>query len=81
VHYKMRAKRHPITAALLAASVLSPAAVRAQATETLPEVKVKASASRELGEGYNPPDTVTATKMDVPLRDVPQTVNVVTAEV
>ncbi|MCT9118175.1 TonB-dependent siderophore receptor [Cupriavidus gilardii] len=77
----MRAKRHPITAALLAASVLSPAAVRAQATETLPEVKVKASASRELGEGYNPPDTVTATKMDVPLRDVPQTVNVVTAEV
>ncbi|KAA6129648.1 TonB-dependent receptor [Cupriavidus cauae] len=77
----MRAKRHPITAALLAASVLSPAAVRAQGAETLPEVTVKASANRELGEGYNPPDTVSATKMDVPLRDVPQTVNVVTAEV
>lgn len=77
----MRAKHHPITAALLAASVLSPAVARAQAVETLPQVTVKASTTRDLGEGYNPPDTVTATRMDVPLRDVPQTVNVVTAEV
>ena len=46
----------------------------------MPEVTVEADVSRELGEGYNPPNAVSATKTDAPLRDIPQTFNVVTAE-
>lgn len=48
---------------------------------SLPEVTVKADISRELGEGYNPPNAVSATRTEAPLRDIPQTVNVVTADV
>jgi len=51
------------------------------AGDPLPAVSVKASAIRDPGEGYNPPDAVSATRTDTPLRDIPQTVNVVTAEV
>lgn len=50
-------------------------------TPTLPALTVKADVSKELGAGYNPPNAVSATKTDAPLRDIPQTVNVVTAEV
>ena len=46
-----------------------------QADATLPEVKVKSS--RELPPTYNPPTAVSATKIEAPLRDIPQTVNVV----
>ncbi|GJG94057.1 TonB-dependent siderophore receptor [Cupriavidus pauculus] len=49
--------------------------------QTLPPVTVRADVSKELGAGYNPPNAVSATKTDAPLRDIPQTVNVVTAEV
>jgi catecholate siderophore receptor len=41
----------------------------------LPEVNVKGS--RELPPTYNPPTAVSATKIEAPLRDIPQTVNVV----
>lgn len=42
---------------------------------TLPEIKVKTS--RELPPTYNPPTAVSGTKIEAPLRDIPQTVNVV----
>lgn len=47
----------------------------AEPDATLPEVKVKSS--RELSPTYNPPTAVSATKIEAPLRDIPQTVNVV----
>ncbi|MBF6991148.1 TonB-dependent receptor [Cupriavidus sp. IK-TO18] len=81
----MRIKLHPICAAVAGTLVFQPMAAWSQATPTaaaqLPEVTVKADVSRELGAGYNPPNAVSATKTEAPLRDVPQTVNVVTAEV
>ncbi|MFJ4289338.1 TonB-dependent receptor [Cupriavidus sp. NPDC089707] len=81
----MRIKLHPICAAVAGTFVFQPMAAWSQATPTaaaqLPEVTVKADVSRELGAGYNPPNAVSATKTEAPLRDVPQTVNVVTAEV
>ena len=42
---------------------------------SLTEVQVKSS--RELEPTYNPPTAVSATKIEAPLRDIPQTVNVV----
>ncbi|WP_354686327.1 TonB-dependent siderophore receptor [Cupriavidus necator] len=81
----MRIKLHPICAAVAGSVVFQPMAAWAQAapgtSAQLPEVTVKADASRELGAGYNPPNAVSATKTEAPLRDIPQTVNVVTAEV
>ncbi|GAA0839216.1 TonB-dependent receptor [Cupriavidus pauculus] len=47
----------------------------------LPPVTVTADGNRDLGSGYKPTTTVSATKTEAPLRDVPQTVNVVTAQV
>jgi catecholate siderophore receptor len=47
----------------------------ATAEASLPEVNVKGS--RELPPTYNPPTAVSATKIEAPLRDIPQTVNVV----
>ncbi len=47
----------------------------ARQDEALPEVKVKSA--RELPPTYNPPTAVSATKIEAPLRDIPQTVNVV----
>lgn len=47
----------------------------AEPDATLPEVKV--TSSRELPPTYNPPTAVSATKIEAPLRDIPQTVNVV----
>ncbi|AMR79813.1 TonB-dependent receptor [Cupriavidus nantongensis] len=82
----MRIKLHPICAAVAGSFVFQPMLVWAQSSPAatpaqLPEVTVKADVSRELGAGYNPPNAVSATKTEAPLRDVPQTVNVVTAEV
>jgi len=47
--------------------------------EALPEVSVKASNKPE--SSYQPLTTVTAAKIEAPLRDIPQTVNVVTSAV
>ncbi|RDK06815.1 TonB-dependent receptor [Cupriavidus lacunae] len=84
----MRIKLHPMCAAVAGSLVFQPMLVWAQAAPgvptaaaQLPEVTVKADVSRELGEGYNPSNTVSATKTEAPLRDVPQTVNVVTGDV
>ncbi len=80
----MRTKLHPICAAVAGSFLFQPMAAWAQAAPAasqLPEVTVKADASRELGVGYNPPNAVSATKTEAPLRDIPQTVNVVTADV
>ncbi|WP_454743433.1 TonB-dependent receptor [Cupriavidus necator] len=81
----MRTKLHPICAAVAGSFLFQPMAAWAQAAPAasaqLPEVTVKADAGRELGAGYNPPNAVSATKTEAPLRDIPQTVNVVTADV
>ncbi len=79
-------KLHPMQRAVIAVFACQPifanvAVAQTSTAASLPEVTVKADVSRELGEGYNPPKTVSATKTEAPLRDVPQTVNVVTAEV
>lgn len=43
--------------------------------DTLPEVRI--TGAREVAPTYNPPTAVSATKIEAPLRDIPQTVNVV----
>lgn len=48
-------------------------------SEQLPEIKVQGS--RELPPTYNPPTATSATKVEAPLRDIPQTVNVVPQQV
>ena len=80
-----RARKHflstsltPIAAALVAC--LTVPAFAADATETtLDEVKVKSSRERADGpvEGYRATRSSTVTKTDTPLRDVPQSVQVV----
>lgn len=82
----MSLKLHPVQLAVLAVFTCQPmlagvANAQSNPAQNLPEVTVKADASRDLGEGYHPQNTVSATKTNAPLRDVPQTVNVVTAEV
>lgn len=47
--------------------------------QALPEVRVRGA--RQAGEGYNPPTASSATKIEAPVRDVPQTVNVVPEQV
>jgi catecholate siderophore receptor len=59
-----------ITLALLHLNAIAQSAVT-----TLPEIEI--SGSREAANTYNPPTTTTATRMEAPLRDIPQTVNVV----
>ncbi len=67
-------------AALLVALFLAPAGALAQQSDPqLPEVRVQDA--RQAAEGYNPPTATSATKIEAPLRDVPQTVNVVPEEV
>jgi catecholate siderophore receptor len=62
--------------ALAVQQLASPAFAQTKAAEAdLPEVKVKSS--REAPLTYNPPTASSATKIEAPLRDIPQTVNVV----
>lgn len=70
----------PLTAALLAAFSfpLMPQAAFAQTTPaeaTLPAVTVQGNEP-----SYNPTTAISATKTNAPLRDIPQTVNVITQE-
>ncbi|WP_198970745.1 TonB-dependent receptor [Xylophilus sp. ASV27] len=67
--------------AIAQAALLALAGATALATQgqTLPQVDV--TAGQEHGAHYAPADTATAAKVDAPLRDIPQTVNVVTQEV
>lgn len=61
----------------LAATHAASLHAQTSAEQQLPEVKVRSA--RE-AEGYNPPTATTATKIEAPLRDMPQTVNVVPQE-
>lgn len=70
----MALRYSPLAAALGLA--FSGAAVAQQAVEvTLQEVQVRSN--REVEPSYNPPTATSATKIEAPLRDIPQTVNVV----
>ena len=73
----MNCRYTPLTAALLAAfSVPAAFAQTAQSDTTLPAVTVQGSSETN----YNVPTATSATKIDAPLRDIPQTVNVVPQE-
>lgn len=71
----------PLSAALLVLGPLALLAAQAQAapTATLPAVSVVGT--DDTAQSYNPPASTSATKIDAPLRDIPQTVNVVPAQV
>lgn len=76
---KDRMNRHltPLAAALLAAFSTPAAFSQTAPTEaTLPAVTVQAGE-----QTYNPTTATSATKINAPLRDIPQTVNVITQEV
>lgn len=89
----MRLDLHPVRRAVLTVFACQPmiagvafaqdnaASPADGAGDPLPAVTVKAGAIRDPGDGYNPSSAVSATKTDTPLRDIPQTVNVVTSEV
>ena len=64
--------------ALALAAVAAPALAQTAAEQQLPEVKVQGG--RDAATGYNPPTATTASKIEAPLRDIPQTVNVVPKE-
>jgi catecholate siderophore receptor len=62
--------------ALAVQQLAAPAFAQSKTAEAnLPEVKVKSS--RQAEPTYNPPTASSATKIEAPLRDIPQTVNVV----
>ena len=72
----------PLSAALLILGPLTPVAVHGQSaapTATLPAISVVGG--DDPAQSYNPPASTSATKIDAPLRDIPQTVNVVPAQV
>ena len=62
-------------AAALAYAFMGGAWAQAAPDATLEEVTVQSG--RELEASYNPPTATSATKVEAPLRDIPQTVNVV----
>lgn len=76
----MQLKRKPLTAAILMIMAL-PAAQAAETDAagetTLSEVEVRAGRPQN---DYNAPTATSATKIEAPLRDIPQMVNVVPAE-
>jgi len=65
-----------VVAAVLSTCAAAPVFAQQQ---QLPEVSV--SGERQAGGNYAPANAASATKVDAPLRDIPQTVNVVTQEV
>jgi catecholate siderophore receptor len=68
-----RFKRRPLAAAMLVAfSTPEWALAQAQREQTLPEVRVQGAQ-----EGFKTESTGTATRTETPLRDIPQTINVV----
>lgn len=75
--YSLKIISAAVAAALSATHAASLHAQTSAAEQQLPEVKVQSG--RET-EGYNAPTATSATKIEAPLRDVPQTVNVVPQE-
>ena len=71
-----RAKRAQITRKFIATFALTPLALCAAqwvGAQTLPGITIRADTE----QGYSPSSSTTATKSSAPLRDIPQTVNVV----
>lgn len=67
----------PLAALLAAVAFGAQAADMAGEAATLAEVKVEASAAPDAEIAYQPLTTATAAKIEAPLRDIPQTVNVI----
>ncbi|HUP94650.1 MAG TPA: TonB-dependent siderophore receptor [Burkholderiales bacterium] len=65
------------TTMLVALTLSTSALAQTAAEQQLPEVKVQGATE---ATGYNPPTATSATKIEAPLRDIPQTVNVVPQE-
>lgn len=77
---KMKRKQLEILVALAIPSIpFMASAQTADTAQTLPTVQVQES--RDAGPAYNPASSSTATKIAAPLRDIPQTVNVVPQQV
>ncbi|WDZ96396.1 TonB-dependent siderophore receptor [Herbaspirillum sp. WKF16] len=77
----MKFRLKPLSLAVIAAFSVSPAAVSpvfAQSTDNLPQVQVSGSRAND---SYVAPTAVSGTKSEAPLRDIPQTINVVPAQV
>jgi len=80
---------HPPRLRVVAIAVLSTCAAVPAFAQTLPAAQpsaqqlpeVSVSGQRQPGENYAPANAASATKIDAPLRDIPQTVNVITQEV
>ncbi|HSN40203.1 MAG TPA: TonB-dependent siderophore receptor [Burkholderiales bacterium] len=72
-----RFRLNPIALAFAALTLPAPALAQTQTEQQLPEVKVQSGRD---AAGYNPPTATSATKIEAPLRDIPQTVNVVPTE-
>ncbi len=68
-----------LTIQQLSSPVFGQTASSAESDATLPEVKV--IGSRELPPTYNPPTAVSGTKIEAPLRDIPQTINVIPQQI
>ncbi len=71
-----RFRLQPVALAL--AALAAPALAQTASEQQLPEVKVQGG--RDAATGYNAPTATTASKIEAPLRDIPQTVNVVPKE-
>ena len=72
----MKKTKLALLVALAVQQLAAPALAQTRNAEAdLPEVKVKSS--RQAEPTYNPPTASSATKIEAPLRDIPQTVNVV----
>ncbi|NUU03255.1 TonB-dependent receptor [Herbaspirillum robiniae] len=77
----MKFRLKPGCLAVLTAFSVAPAAVStafAQSAESLPQVQVSGS---RVNDNYVAPTAVSGTKTEAPLRDIPQTINVVPAQV
>ncbi|MCA1324561.1 TonB-dependent receptor [Herbaspirillum sp. alder98] len=74
--FRLKPGRLAVLTALSACSI-SPAVI-AQSTDSLPQVQVSGARAND---AYVAPTSVSGTKSEAPLRDVPQTINVVPAQV
>jgi catecholate siderophore receptor len=74
--FRLKPGRLAVLTALSACSIAP--AVFAQSTDSLPQVQVSGARAND---AYVAPTSVSGTKSEAPLRDVPQTINVVPAQV
>ncbi|MFS2116990.1 TonB-dependent receptor plug domain-containing protein, partial [Herbaspirillum frisingense] len=74
----MNFRLHPLHLAVLATCSLSSLAWAQESASSLPAIEVSGARTND---GYVAPTAVSGTKSEAPLRDVPQTINVVPAQV